>query len=61
MAQAELAARLDAALQDPARNTGLMRDVVAPLAARQEAARMAEARHAAATRVEFATLATMRS
>ena len=57
---AELAARLDAALQDPARHAALARDVLAPLAAAQEARGVQEARHAAATRVEFATLATMR-
>ncbi len=58
--QAELAALLDAALQDPARRDALLRDVIAPLAARQQAEREAEARRAAATRVEFFTMATMR-
>ncbi|WP_244406933.1 phosphonate C-P lyase system protein PhnG [Roseomonas fluvialis] len=58
--QAELAAVVDAALQDPARHAALLRDVIAPLAARQQAARDAEARKAAATRVEFFTMATMR-
>jgi alpha-D-ribose 1-methylphosphonate 5-triphosphate synthase subunit PhnG len=58
--QAELAALADAALQDPALHAALMRDVIAPLAARQQAARDAEARRAAATRVEFFTMATMR-
>ena len=58
--QAELAPLVDAALQDPARRDALMAAVIAPLAARQQAARDAEARKAAATRVEFFTMATMR-
>jgi alpha-D-ribose 1-methylphosphonate 5-triphosphate synthase subunit PhnG len=58
--QAELAALVDAALQDPGRHDALMRDVIAPLAAHQHAAREAQARKAAATRVEFFTMATMR-
>ena len=59
--QAELAAVLDAALQDPARHEALHRAVVAPLAATQVAARDETARRAAATRVEFFTMAAMRS
>lgn len=59
-AQAELAARLDAALQDPARRPALLAAVVEPLAAEQAAAAEAEARKAAATRVQFFTMATMR-
>ena len=59
--QAELAAALDAALQDPARQDGLHRAVIAPLHAAQQAARTAMAGKAAATRVAFFTLATMRS
>ena len=59
--QAELAAVLDAALQDPLRHEALHRAVVAPLAAAQAAARDQTARRAAATRVEFFTMATMRS
>ncbi|WP_232478500.1 phosphonate C-P lyase system protein PhnG [Roseomonas rosulenta] len=58
--QAELAALVDAALQDPARHDALMAAVIAPLSAAQQAARAAEARRAAATRVEFFTMATMR-
>lgn len=58
--QAELAALLDAALQDPARRPALMEAVIAPLAAAQAAADEAEARKAAATRVQFFTMATMR-
>jgi alpha-D-ribose 1-methylphosphonate 5-triphosphate synthase subunit PhnG len=60
-AKAELAARLDAALQDPARAETLLRAVIDPLAAREAARRAALAARAAATRVEFFTLATMRS
>lgn len=59
--QAELAAALDAALQDPARQDRLQRAVIAPLHAAQQAARAAMAGKAAATRVAFFTLATMRS
>lgn len=59
--QAELAAALDAILQDPARQDGLHRAVIAPLYAAQQAARTATAAKAAATRVAFFTLATMRS
>jgi alpha-D-ribose 1-methylphosphonate 5-triphosphate synthase subunit PhnG len=58
--QAELAALLDAALQDPARQTGLLNAVIAPLAAAQAARQAAIAAKAAATRVEFFTLANMR-
>jgi alpha-D-ribose 1-methylphosphonate 5-triphosphate synthase subunit PhnG len=58
--QAELAALLDAALQDPDRRGMLMDGVIAPLAARQQAAREAEARKAAATRVDFFAMQTTR-
>ncbi len=58
---AELAAALDAALQDPSRHDAVQAAVIAPLAAAQRAARAVAARRAAATRVEFFTLATMRS
>jgi len=58
--QAELAAVLDAALQDPAQRPALMAAVIAPLAARQDAARAAEARRAAATRVDFLAMQTTR-
>jgi len=60
-AQAELAARIDAALQSDQRHNALQAAVIAPLAAAQEAARTEQARKAAATRVQFFTLATMRS
>jgi len=59
--QAELAAILDALLQDPARNAGLTRLVIDPLAAAQRERRETTARRAAATKVQFFTLATMRS
>ncbi|HWT10264.1 MAG TPA: phosphonate C-P lyase system protein PhnG [Roseomonas sp.] len=58
--QAELAALVDAALQDPARHDALMDGVITPLARRQQAARDAEARRAAATRVDFLAMQTTR-
>ena len=58
--QAELAAVVDALLQDPARKDALEDQVIAPLIARQQKARDARARKAAATQVQFFTLATMR-
>jgi alpha-D-ribose 1-methylphosphonate 5-triphosphate synthase subunit PhnG len=58
--RAELAAALDAGLQDPARRPALLAAVVAPLAAAQEERRALLARKAAATRVAFSTMATMR-
>lgn len=60
-AQARLAAELDAALQDPARHDALEAAVIARLAAEQQAARDAQAARAAATRVRFFTMATMRT
>lgn len=60
-AQAHLAARLDAALQDPARRPPLMAAVITPLADAQQQARAAIAAKAAATRVQFFTMATMRT
>ena len=59
-AKARLAALLDAALQDQALQPALMQGIIEPLAAAQQAARAAEARKAAATRVDFFTMATMR-
>ena len=56
-----LAARLDAALQDPALHDPLQDAVIAPLAADQAAARATTQRKAAATRVNFFTMATMRT
>jgi len=58
--QAELAAVLDAALQDPAWQGVLMTQVIAPLAKDQARRATQQARKAAATRVDFFTLATMR-
>ena len=59
--QAELAAVLDALLQDPEAGPALEAEVVAPLADAQAARRTLLARRAAATQVQFFTLATMRS
>ena len=59
--QAELAALTDALLQDPARREALMLSVVEPLADAQQARAQATVRKAAATQVQFFTLATMRS
>jgi len=59
-ARAELAAALDAALQDPARRDALLETVIAPLAQAQADARMAVARKAAATRVDFFSMQTTR-
>ena len=59
--QAELAALLDALLQDPARHDALRNTVIAPLADAQQRRRESVARKAAATRVDFFTMATMRT
>lgn len=59
--QARLAAELDAALQDPTLHDALEGAVIAPLAAAQQAAREEAAAKAAATRVQFFTMATMRT
>ncbi len=53
---AELIARLDAALQDPAQQAALIEAVVAPLEQAQHARREAASRAAATTKVEFFTL-----
>ncbi|MBD0274808.1 MAG: phosphonate C-P lyase system protein PhnG, partial [Acetobacteraceae bacterium] len=53
--KAELAAVLDAALQDPAMRPALMGAVVEPLAAAQAVRAGRAARKAAATRVDFST------
>jgi len=58
--QAELAAVLDAALQDPMRGPALLASVIEPLAAAQAARAARQAAKAAATRVNFFTMATMR-
>ncbi len=57
--QAELAALLDGVLQDPARQD-VQHAVIAPLAEMQAQRRAAIAAKAAATRVQFFTMATMR-
>lgn len=59
--QAELAARLDALLQDAAWHDRIEASVIAPLAEAQAQRRATDASRAAATRVQFFTLATMRS
>ncbi len=59
--QARLAAEIDATLQDPARHDALARAVIEPLAQAQQAARDSKAAKAAATRVQFFTMATMRT
>jgi alpha-D-ribose 1-methylphosphonate 5-triphosphate synthase subunit PhnG len=58
--QAELAAILDAALQDPERQAGLLAAVIEPLAAAQATRAGTVVAKAAATRVQFFTMATMR-
>jgi alpha-D-ribose 1-methylphosphonate 5-triphosphate synthase subunit PhnG len=59
--RAELAACIDAGLQDSALHETLHREVIEPLAQAQAAARQETARRAAATRVQFFTMATMRT
>ncbi len=59
--QAELAAAIDAAMQDPARRAQLQDKVVGPLTTAQAAERAQTARRAAATQVQFFTMATMRT
>jgi alpha-D-ribose 1-methylphosphonate 5-triphosphate synthase subunit PhnG len=58
--QAELAALLDALLQDPGRHDTLQEVVIVPLAEAQAARAAEHARRAAATRVDFLAMATMR-
>jgi len=60
-AQAELAARLDALLQDARWHDAVEASVIAPLEATQAAVRAEAARRAAATKVQFFTLSSMRS
>lgn len=59
--QAELAAAFDAALQDPARHEAVEAQVIAPLERAQGERRSQQARRAAATQVQFFTMATMRT
>ena len=54
--RAELAALLDALLQDPERRPAIDRDVIGPLARAAAARRRTLAARAAATRVEFFTM-----
>jgi len=58
--QAELAAILDAALQDAERAPELLTRVIAPLGEQQATTRATQAAKAAATRVEFLSMQTMR-
>jgi alpha-D-ribose 1-methylphosphonate 5-triphosphate synthase subunit PhnG len=59
--QAELAALLDAMLQDPQRRPALETAVIAPLAAEQQARSETRAAKAAATKVQFFAMRTMRT
>ena len=59
--QAELGALIDAMMQDPAREAGLRTAVIEPLAAAQQARREATESRAAATKVQFFSMRTMRS
>jgi len=61
LAQVELIARLDAALQNPDLHAPLTTKVLAPLAARIAARRAGIEAQAQETEVKFFTLATMRS
>ncbi len=54
--QAELVALFDAMLQDPGWHDAVQGTVIAPLTARQEAAKAAQAAAVAATRVDFFTM-----
>jgi alpha-D-ribose 1-methylphosphonate 5-triphosphate synthase subunit PhnG len=58
---AEVAALADALLQDPQRQTIILRDVVEPLAALQQAERETVAAKAAGTRVQFFAMRNMRT
>jgi alpha-D-ribose 1-methylphosphonate 5-triphosphate synthase subunit PhnG len=57
----KLAALIDALLQEPARTTELQQHVIGPLETIQRERRETTARKAAATRVQFFTLASMRT
>ena len=58
---AELAALADALLQDPERQADMLAQVIEPLAAMQQASRLAVAGKAAATRVQFFAMRNMRT
>ena len=59
--QAELAALLDAMLQDPDEAPALQADIIQPLAAAQQQQRDATAAKAAATQVQFFAMQNMRT
>ncbi|MSP00170.1 MAG: phosphonate C-P lyase system protein PhnG [Acetobacteraceae bacterium] len=59
--RAELAAVADALLQDPAQRASLQEALIVPLAEMQRAERQDRAEKAAATRVDFFAMRTMRS
>lgn len=59
--QAELAAVVDALMQDPDRASGLNTAVIAPLAEAQRERRTSVAEKAAATKVRFFSMRTMRT
>ena len=59
--RAELAALVDALMQDDARAAEINAGVIAPLEAEQAAAKAERSRKAAATRVQFFAMQTMRS
>jgi alpha-D-ribose 1-methylphosphonate 5-triphosphate synthase subunit PhnG len=59
--QAELAALVDALMQDPDRRAALEARVISPLQHRQTARRDDRTRKAAATRVQFFAMQTMRT
>jgi alpha-D-ribose 1-methylphosphonate 5-triphosphate synthase subunit PhnG len=54
--RAELVALFDALMQDPARHDSVDRAVIAPLAARQEAAKATQAAKVTASKVDFFTM-----
>jgi alpha-D-ribose 1-methylphosphonate 5-triphosphate synthase subunit PhnG len=58
---AELAALIDALMQDPNRSAALETSVIAPLEAKQRASRAERAGRAAATKVQFFAMQTMRT
>jgi alpha-D-ribose 1-methylphosphonate 5-triphosphate synthase subunit PhnG len=58
---AELAALVDALLQDPSRQAQLLADIIEPLATMQQAQRREVAAKAAATRVQFFAMRNMRA
>jgi alpha-D-ribose 1-methylphosphonate 5-triphosphate synthase subunit PhnG len=59
--RAELAALVDALMQDPARSSEIEADIIAPLEALQARQRLERDTKAAATKVEFFAMQTMRT